>query len=58
MANRMLVCCTGIIENRQNSVIFDACGGSIRDPHVDYDGRTILLLPARRYRPLSSIRDN
>ena len=35
------------LKTRQNSVIFDACGGSIRDPHVDYDGRTILF----SYRP-------
>ena len=35
------------LKTRQNSVILDARGGSIRDPHVDYDGRTILF----SYRP-------
>ena len=35
------------LKTRQSSVILDARGGSVRDPHVDYDGRTILF----SYRP-------
>jgi hypothetical protein len=31
------------LRTREKNVIFDARGGSVRDPHVDYDGRTILF---------------
>ncbi len=35
------------LSTREKTVILDAKGGSIRDPHVDYNGRTILF----SYRP-------
>ena len=35
------------LRTRQKAVVLDAQGGSVRDPHVDYDGRTILF----SYRP-------
>ena len=35
------------LRTREKAVILDAKGGSVRDPHVDYDGHTILL----SYRP-------
>lgn len=35
------------LRTKERAVILDAKGGSIRDPHVDYDGRTILF----SYRP-------
>jgi len=35
------------LKTKEKAVIFDAQGGSVRDPHVDYDGRTILF----SYRP-------
>jgi hypothetical protein len=31
------------LRTKEKSVILDAKGGSVRDPHVDYDGRTILF---------------
>ena len=31
------------LRTRTKAVIFDAEGGSVRDPHVDYDGHTILF---------------
>ncbi len=38
------------LKTREKTVIFDARGGGVRDPHVDYDGRTILF----SYRPAGS----
>jgi len=35
------------LKTKENQVILDAKGGSIRDPHVDYDGKRILF----SYRP-------
>ena len=35
------------LKTRQKTLLFDAKGGSVRDPHVDYDGHTILFA----YRP-------
>jgi len=35
------------LRTRENKIIFDAQGGSVRDPHVDYDGQSILF----SYRP-------
>lgn len=31
------------LRTREKTVLFDARGGGVRDPHVDYDGRTILF---------------
>jgi hypothetical protein len=38
------------LRSKERSVIMDARGGSIRDPHVNYDGSTILF----SYRPAGS----
>ncbi|MCL1920602.1 MAG: hypothetical protein FWG50_05915 [Kiritimatiellaeota bacterium] len=38
------------LKTKALTVLFDAQGGSVRDPHVDYDGRTVIF----SYRPAGS----
>ena len=38
------------LKTKKKTLIFDAKGGTVRDPHVDYDGKTIIF----SYRPLAS----